>query len=178
MSSKHCWLNTKTPSEAAEIVGTVEKANYFAHSIREIQNAILATLNMNYHITTHVFINNNKARILFYDTCCEIWLPCECEEMDDIKIRQILAHELGHLIYNFDKLKTPEILEKLKRTDNEELRAWEFAFHLVKKKSDEHRSNKAINKHIFTKDEILSSITALVRKKRPTILNDLMRILK
>jgi Zn-dependent peptidase ImmA (M78 family) len=113
--------------------------------------------------------------IVFYDRCCEIRLPCDCEEMDDIKIRQILAHELGHLIYNMDNLKTPEVLEQAGRTDAEELFAWEFAFYLIKKKSDEHRSNREIGRHIFTLDELKQSIISLVRKKKPEILDELTK---
>jgi len=175
MSNKYIGLGKKTPAEAAGIVGSVEKYNYLAHSIREIQTAILKTHGFDYLITTYVSRSNAKAMITFYDRCCEIRLPYDIEDMDDIKIRQILAHELGHLIYNLDKLKTPEVLEQAGRTNAEELFAWEFAFYLIKKKSDEHRSNKEISKHIFTLDELKQSIISLVRKKKPEILDDLTR---
>jgi hypothetical protein len=178
MEDKYSELNRKTPTEVVGIIGNVEKYNYLAHTIREIQLAILKTAGINYHITTYVSANSTKAKITFYDRCCEIRLPCDCEEMDDIKIRQILAHELGHLVYNIDKLKEPEIFENLERTDNEELFVWEFAFHLIKKKSDDHRNNKEISKHIFTRDELKRSIITLVRKKKPAILDELNRLIK
>jgi hypothetical protein len=170
-------LNKKTPKEAAEIIGSVEKHSYLAHAIRAIQLAILKTKGKNFPIATFVGSNNKKSAIHFFDGGCEIRLPQDCQEIDDIKIRQILAHELGHIIYNIYRLETPEIIEKEICTDEEELRAWEFAYHLVKKKSDEHRSNKVINKHIFEKADLIQSITALVRDKRPTILDELIQYL-
>lgn len=176
-AGQYCDLDKKTPAEVAEIVGNVEKHGYLAHAIRAIQLAILRTKAKNYHISTYVAKNGTKSAIHFFDGGCEIRLPHDCQEIDDIKIRQILAHELGHIIYNIDKLETPEVIEKAKHTDEEELQAWEFAYHLVKKKSDEHQSNKAINKHIFKKADLIQSIKALVRNKRPTILDELTRYL-
>jgi len=43
MYDKFKDLKDKTPEEAAEIVGKVEKDNYLAHSIRQIELAILKT---------------------------------------------------------------------------------------------------------------------------------------
>jgi hypothetical protein len=69
-------------------------------------------------------------------------------------------------------------IEKSKRTNEEEKCAWEFAYHLIKKKSDEHRDNMAIKKHVFTLDALKASIISLVKKKKPEILNELLGAIK
>ena len=52
MLDKYKNLSTKSPKEAADIVGEVEKRNYLAHTIRDIELAILRTQGKHYHIIT------------------------------------------------------------------------------------------------------------------------------
>jgi len=164
----------KSPQEAAEIVGTVEKCNYLAHSIRQMELHILRKQSKHYHIITQSSIQSKISRTYFHDMCCVIFLPAECEEMDDKKIRFILAHELGHLVYNIEKLTNPEILDSAKSSSDEEVYAWEFAFHLVKKKSDEYKENVVKNKFVYGVKELKATLSILLKDKVGTKTYDIL----
>jgi len=172
ISDKYKDIGTKSPKEAAEIVGVVEKRNYLAHTIRDIEYAILQKHSKHYRIITCTSLNTKKSKIIFFDRGCEIWLTCECEEMDERKIRLILAHELGHLVYNIDKLKNPEILEGTVRSTKEEIYAWVFAYYLIDKKSAEHKSDMGRGKFIYHHGELKDSLTSILKnlkKQEPEI---------
>jgi len=155
----------RSPKEEASGIGKVEKSSYFAHSIRKIEQIIREKLNKHYRIITHVSKSATKASIRYFDQCCEIHLPAECEEMDDEKIRLTLAHELGHLVYNIEMLKNPEILDNMPTTNEEEQYAWEFAFYLVKTKSDEHRSNIRQDKFVYDDYKLKQMLSAVTKEK-------------
>jgi hypothetical protein len=140
-----------TPEDAAGVVCEVEKRNYLAHSIREIENALSKhPYFRHYRIITRVPPNNDGgALILFRIKCCEILLPSNCETMDDRKIRLALGHELGHLVRNMDKLDDPEVLDNNSPPKEEEIYAWEFAYHLIRLKSDEHRK-RGLTEFVYT----------------------------
>jgi len=168
----------RSPKEEASGIGKVEKSSYFAHSIRKIEQIIREKLNKHYRIITHVSKSATKASIRYFDQCCEIHLPAECEEMDDEKIRLILAHELGHLIYSIERLKNPEILDNMPTSNEEEQYAWEFAFYLVKTKSDEHRSNIRQNKFIYDDYDLKKMLSAIVKEKaKPEVYDSIVKSL-
>jgi hypothetical protein len=176
MENKYIGLNERSPKEAAVVVGKVEKSNYLAHTIREIELAILKTRGIHYHIITYASNTQNRtAKIHFSDQCSIIRLPSECGEMDDKIIRLILAHELGHLVYNFDNLKTPEILENSKPSDEEEGFAWVFAYHLINIKSDQHRSDIRRNQFVYDGGDLKRALSNIVKKKKPEIHDIVMR---
>ena len=178
MRNKYKGLNNKSPEEAAKVVGEVEKSNYLAHSIREIQQAILRNKGENYHIISRIVgAGSSTSKVFFFNKGCEIFLPHECEEMDDKKIRLILAHELGHIVFNIENLMNPEILENTEASNEEEFYAWKFAFNLIKMKSDEHRSNSRQSKFIYHDDDLKSQLSALVKSKKPEIYNDVVKSL-
>lgn len=156
-------LKNKTSKDAAEIVGKVAKDNYLAHSIRQIELAILKTQSIRYHIFT--FASRLEAsKIFFSERYCAISLQEGHDDMVDEKIRLILAHELGHLIYNIDKLKDCERLNKEKKTDDEEKYSWEFAFHLINMKSAEHKSNQWQKKYVYDDCELKNMLSAILKK--------------
>jgi len=175
--SKYEGLGGKSPKEAANIVGDVDKRNYLAHSIREIELAILRTQGKHYHIITYTSETNKKSWILFRDRACEIRLTSACEGMDDRIIRLILAHELGHLVYNIEMLKNPEILEKKVPSDDEEIYAWQFAFHLINKKSVEYHENIQGKKFIYPAGELKNSLTAILQERNPNICHNVIKSL-
>jgi len=168
-----------SPEEDAKRIGMIEKSNYLAHSIRKIEQEIRKKLNKHYRIITHVPLVAKKASIHFFDQCCEIHLPSECEEMKDEQIRLILAHELGHLIFNIKDLKNPEILDNKEATNEEEQYAWAFAYHLIRIKSDEHRSNFRQKNFIYEYSDLKDKFSALVKKKaKPEVYQSLVQSLK
>ena len=166
---KYKDLSAKNPKEAAGIVGVVEKRNYLAHTIRDIELAILQAYGKHYHIITYTSQNSKKSKITFFDRACEIRLTCECEEIDERKIRLILAHELGHFVHNIDKLKNPEILENTVRSDEEEIYAWKFAYHLIDKKSAEHKDDMRRGKFVYSHGELKQSLTSILKDRKPEI---------
>lgn len=169
--SKYEGLRGKSPKEAAEIVGEVDRRNYLAHSIRDIEFAILRKQRMHYHIITYASETCKKSKIIFFDNCCEIRLTCECDEIDERRIRLILAHELGHLVYNIDKLKNPEMLENVVPSDKQEIYAWLFAYHLINNKSFEHENDIQRKKFIYRPGELKQSISFILKDRKPEIYN-------
>jgi len=162
-------LSEKSPKEAASIVGEVDRRNYLAHSIRDIELAILKTQGRHYHIITYTSENSRKSKITFYDQCCEIRLTCEYNDMDERRIRLVLAHELGHLVYNIDKLKNPEILENVVPSDTEEIYAWQFAYHLIDKKSVEHKEDMQRKKFVYPSGELKKSVISILKDRKQEI---------
>jgi len=98
--------------------------------------------------------------------------------MNDEQIRLILAHELGHLVFNIENLKTPEILDNTPASIEEEQDAWLFAYYLVRTKSDEHKSNIRQNKFKYDDYVLKDKVVSLVKKKQPEILDMVIQHLK
>jgi hypothetical protein len=177
MADKYLGISGKSPKEAARIVGEVDRRNYLAHSIRDIEFAILNTQGRHYHIITYASKTSQSSKIIFYDKCCEIRLTCEYNEIDERSIRLVLAHELGHLIYNMDKLRNPEVLENVKTTDKEEIYAWQFAYHLIDKKSFDHEDNARKKKFVYQHGELKTSLTSIFKNKKRDIYSEVMKSL-
>jgi hypothetical protein len=173
--NKYKNLSSKSPKEAADIVGKVDVRNYLAHSIRDIEFAILQTQDRHYHIITYTSETSRKSKIIFYDQCCEIRLTCECNEIDERRIRLVLAHELGHLVCNIDKLKNPELLENVLPSDKQEIYAWQFAYHLINMKSSEHEHNKQQKKFIYGSGELKQSIDSILKDRKKEIYEAVMK---
>jgi hypothetical protein len=160
-------LSTKSVKDAAAIIGEVDQANYLAHSIREIQKILLAR-GKAYHITTFASPRNQQAKVIFYKSACEILLSHvskSCKELSPSETRLILAHELGHLVCNIDRL--DELANSNPNTYSssidEELYAWEFAYHLIVKKSEYHRDIKDRSDFIYDPEELKRDIKHLLR---------------
>ena len=176
-------LNKKSPQEAADIVGKVSRRNYLAHTIRDIELAILLTQKIHYHIIKLASETNRLSKIYFCEQGCEIWLASDEIVTDERKIRLILAHELGHLIHNIDKLKDTDHLNKICNrvkqggiNKDEEIYAWDFAFFLIFKKSLEHQNDikNQKGKFVYKPGELKKSIVDILRESNPEILDDVM----
>jgi hypothetical protein len=168
MYRKYDDLADKEPKKCAEIVGKVRKENYLAHTIREIEYAIRRLKGSGFAILT--FRGESKiSKISFFSKGCEIRLPRECDELDDKVIRLTLAHELGHLVFNFDKLDNPEQLNILKTSDAEEKFAWIFAYYLIIEKSKMYSNTHAYQKFVYREGELKSTVRSLIDKKTDTI---------
>jgi len=172
---KYHNLGEKGPEEAAKIVGVVEKRNYLAHSIREIELAILRTQHKHYQVITYKSEVNANSEIYFFDKCCEIRLANTCDQIDERKLRLILAHELGHLVKNINKLGTAASLKTIKYSNEEEIFAWEFAFHLIHEKSEEYKSSIKRNSFVYSDKELKKSLTSILEKNKPEILSEVMK---
>jgi len=167
------------PEAAAEIFGVVRKNNYLAHTIREIGYVIYRESGKNYHIVTHTSETlKDSSKIMFYNRGCTIFLPFDSEDMDDKAIRLILAHELGHIIYNVNKLNDFSFVGFRDAPTEEELFAWRFAYYLIGRKSDEISRDVERKRYIYTGDELKRSLFATVRKNMPKIYDDIKKTFK
>jgi hypothetical protein len=172
-------VSEQNSKEAAKIVGVVDKNNYLAHSIREIEHALVGKpLSMHYHILTHVPEpgRRKKGCVGFFDNCCIIMLPSECEDIDEKRVRLVLAHELGHLVYNITQLKKPELFGfGRKPSEDEEVFAWEFGYHLIKFKSEDNEK-EGRNKFVYFTGELERSLASIL-KDQPEIYQRLVKSL-
>jgi Zn-dependent peptidase ImmA (M78 family) len=172
--SRYEGLPLLPPAAAAAVVCEVEKRNYLAHSIREIENALSKPPYFkHYRIITSVPPNKNSGAVILYRVnACEILLPSNCEKMDDKKIRLSLGHELGHLVRNMDKLRDSKILDHHVPSDEDELLAWEFAYHLIRLKGEQDKA-RGSRTFFFSEEDLKKTLRDLVMEKNPTIYNRL-----
>jgi len=84
---------------------------------------------------------------------------------------------LGHLVFNIDKLKNPEILEEELPSDEQEIYAWQFAYHLIDRKSLEHENNMQQKKFVYQPGELKASITAILKDRKPEIYDAVIKSL-
>ena len=159
-------------------MGDVEKSNYLAHTIREMELALMRTRCLHYNIYVYVANNCQKSKITFFDYCCEIRLTMDSNSMDDKELRLILAHELGHLIRNFDRLKNPEVLANNTPSPDAETYAWIFAYHLITEKSNYYSRTHGSGKFIYRAVDLEETLSRLVRARNPAIHSDVMRGIK
>jgi Zn-dependent peptidase ImmA (M78 family) len=179
MQHKYDGLAQKSSVDAAKVVCEVEKRNYLAHSIREIENALSKYPYFKlYRIITRVPPNNNGgALILFHEKQCEILLPSNCEKMDDKKIRLSLGHELGHLVRNLDKLDDAAVLDNNSPPKEEEIFAWEFAYHLIRLKGEQDKARGSME-FVFDDEELKRTLRDLVMDKNPEIYKDFPKFMR
>jgi hypothetical protein len=79
--------------------------------------------------------------IAYFQQGCDIYLAGECEAADERLARLALAHELGHLVKNIDRL---ELLSGFVwPAPEEDVCAWVFAYHLVLAKGAMHERSSA-----------------------------------
>ena len=170
-------MSSKLPEEAARIVGEVDRHNYFAHSIRDIQKAIFQLKNgLRYHIYTHLTDVGRDTAIVFnrHFGGCDIILSYQHEDSKEADIRIALAHELGHLVREIDNLENMDGI--CDYSVEEEIFAWKFAFYLVREKSRIHKEDIERGKHIFTDTELRRSMSiALKGLKDPKVYETLKK---
>jgi len=180
MATKYDGMNRDDPQKAAEIVGQVEKTNYLAHTIRETECAIHMKFGRHYHIITYTS-GLKYAKTLFCSWGCLIRLPeglCENETGDnrDRRLRLVLAHELGHLVYNINELKNPVIHNDVRKIPSEEeVYAWAFAYCLIDKKSNYHRDDRQKDKFVYKDCELKNSLTHILDKQVETAKDESLR---
>lgn len=163
-----------TEEQAAEELGCVRKDNFLAHTIRDLESKILKEKGKMYQIQTYKSQSKNF-NCDFFDHGCTIRIPANYENMQDGEIRVRLAHELGHIVRNIDKLDNPEFLRKKlegKEKIAEEIYSWKFAYLLIQKKSREYDEN--VYKKFVYKDEYLAAlIQGLIKDMDPEIYREL-----
>ncbi|GBU21232.1 hypothetical protein R80B4_01121 [Fibrobacteres bacterium R8-0-B4] len=181
MDKRYDSINRDDPQKAAEIVGMVGKTNYLAHSIRETELIIHRKTGIHYHIVTYTS-NLKSAVIYFIQNACIIRLPldlCENELGDnrDRRLRLVLAHELGHLIYNINELNTLAIRDRHRKvTVEEEVYTWAFAYCLIDIKSDYHKDTRQSDSFIYESGDLKNSLIHILDKQVETETNlDLKR---
>ena len=166
-----------SPEDLAQRFVQVKKYNYLAHTIREIELEVHRVVGWGYHIVTRASTGlNDGSRIFFHKGGSIIFLPAASEEMDDREIRLVLAHELGHIIYNLDKLGA--IRGVRSPTEDEELFAWRFAFYLIKEKSLAYGRDIDVGRYIHDVGDLKRVLERMVKKKQPSLHEAIKRFLK
>jgi len=160
-------LSNKLPEEVARRFGIVEGHNFFAHTIREIELFILEEQHRHYHIITAMSDKITVTETDFYELCCEIRIATIPGDEDDCRLRLSLAHELGHLVYNIDKL--DEATNSSKASHDEECWAWRFAYALTMVKSHEHEKNKNLVKFIYNPKQLLAILLGHLKDRKPNV---------
>lgn len=168
-----------TAQEAAEKFGSVRKDNYLAHTIKDIERYVLTHEGKCYPILIYPSeVRHFKCD--FHKKYCAIRMPRDCDGIDVGEIRLRLAHELGHIITNMDKLgdlgrlNAPRTEEEI---GNEEIEAWTFAFLLLRKKSQEHQS-RIYDPFIHKDTALIDIIVDLVKSFKPAVSKTLERRLR
>lgn len=141
-----------SPHDLAREFALVESTNILAHSIRKIEDKIFNMardndIGFNYHISIRINEEVAKSNCIFAERGCTIFLPKQENDIpspDEIKnLRLCLAHELGHIALHLEHILDPDEMKKYYGDKNiqEEADAWEFAYELIKSKSDFYKGN-------------------------------------
>jgi hypothetical protein len=133
-----------------------------------MQRTILRAHGLHYHINTHMDERVKETCIAFHELGCDIYMAGECEGIDERAVRLTLAHELGHLVLKIDGLRGLVGRVPLASPDDE-VYAWEFAYHLVMTKSDLHERDIERKKHIFRPDELKTFMAPILSRTAPDV---------
>ncbi|MDR2579229.1 MAG: hypothetical protein LBC70_10560 [Chitinispirillales bacterium] len=167
-----------SPKEAARHFSVIREGNCFAHTIREMERKIYELTGdkrIPFHITIKQSLaTNGGSAIVFYHSGCTILLPDDCPNQNNKDVRFILAHELGHISYNAEKLGI--ITGRTSPLPDEEIYAWEFAYHLTEIRSNGYR-NGVGQEHIFGDDDLGKLLIYNVKKQRPDIYENMKSFL-
>jgi hypothetical protein len=153
-------------AEIADGVGKMERHNYLAHTIRHIEHKLLTLNEKPYRVIAHPIEKARETRIEFANDCCDIFLDHTCEYRDDRDLRLMFAHELGHLVFNFGKIKgdVPSHSGKDASVEQEAF-AWAFAYHLILTKSEEYKKI-GYNQFVYDPNELKATLFRLMGEIR------------
>jgi hypothetical protein len=146
--------DTKNPKRDANNFAKIKRHNYLAHTIREVEHEIHLRKRISYHVATKMVDVVDYASItFFYRSGCIIFLPEDCEKINNEDARLVLAHELGHISYNIDGIEQMSGLN-VSPPNEEECYAWLFAHSLIYAKSDDYKNGVGIDEYIYSDDEL------------------------
>lgn len=177
LGDKYEDLSGKSAEETAEIVGRVEKSNFLAHSIREIELALLIKRRVHFHIVTVMSSRFRGSGVWFSESGCEIRIRYPDADLDHgafppfMGVRLVLAHELGHLTYNFDhipnlmKMSNPLVVRQYPAA--QEVYAWRFARRLIMVKGEEHKKSRRHPEFVYETEAINRFLMWRLRGKIP-----------
>ena len=189
MGNKFEDIQQKNTKDAAYLASEIEKSNFLAHTIREVETAVSFIRKMHYRVVTYESPEAKTSSSIFFERCCEIQLvpipkniaPTN-EDEKDRQIRLTIAHELGHLFFNIDKLDQFEVLNKRKVAPEEEVYAWVFAYHMIDKKSEHHKNSVRLKKHSYSNFVLKNSLDLILdnpaSKIDTTIVKEIKEALK
>ena len=159
----------KDPIGDARRLAMINRHNYLAHTIREMEYIIhcASAARPSYHITTKMTETRNCSSVVFfYNRGCTIFLPCERIDMKDEDIRLITAHELGHISYDIDNLESKTGFN-VSPSDDEEYYAWAFAHSLLDAKSDGYKDGVGKDEYIYHFDDLDKLLMSNVKRQQP-----------
>jgi Zn-dependent peptidase ImmA (M78 family) len=152
------------PKKAAKEAAWIDKSNYLAHTIRSLEYSISRVRRKPFVIVVRKGCRKTKADFHDSKSYCDIFLADATEQMDDKSFRLILAHELGHVFYNFDSLKEVGFSFDSEHTHiEEEVYAWVFAYWLIFEKSERFKSRDGDKCFIYEGNELKQALLTLIR---------------
>jgi hypothetical protein len=155
------------PKSDATSFAKIKEYNYLAHSIREMEHEIHRRKRITYHVAIKMVDTVDYASITsFYRCGCIIFLQNECEGISRKDIRLVLAHELGHISYNIERIDQMSGLN-VSPPDDEEWYAWSFAYYLLDTKSNSYKDGVGIDEYIYRDDELYKLLMHNVIRLQP-----------
>jgi len=157
----------KDPVGDARRFAKINRHNYLAHTIREMEHDIHARKRLSYHITVKMTdMRNCASTVFFYKHGCTIFLPSNPDDMGDEDVRLIMAHELGHISHNIDNIESLRG-NNVSPTDDEEYYAWLFAYGLLHAKSNSYEDGVGTDEYIYRGDELHKLLMRNVIRQKP-----------
>jgi hypothetical protein len=175
------------PEGVARIFGSVQKTNFLAHATRGIELDISKRLNVSkskaktshFRIIPILSDQCRQACCLLDESGCTILInPWDSDLNHEdfpcyLGIRLVLAHELGHLTYNIDKIGEAmnggsKRLGFRSYNGEEEVYAWRFARALVQVKSEEHRKSRRNPEYVYELDTVNRFLGQHLKDKIPS----------
>ena len=140
--------------DCARFFSRIEPENCLAYTIRKIEK-VFYCLRRGRRYPIFLFeTKEDLPNALFpFEGCC--YIRIRAEGVPPQTIRLCLAHELGHLVYDFRSGSSHE--ESLEA----EIFSWVFAYNLIKEKSDDYKRRQTYKEFQYSDRELKDSILAL-----------------
>jgi hypothetical protein len=154
------------PEDLAKFFGSIEEAdNYLAHSIRKIEKFFFEDKLKRKHaypIQIQEIARDNYT-VEFCERGCVIRIFIDGIKPQVIRLR--LAHELGHIVYDYyDKNSHKRNSSRDRTSLKEEFFCWVFAYNLIKTKSDEYKNVNGFSNFRYNDSELAKSILVFAEK--------------
>jgi len=156
----------ENPQETAKQAAWIEKQNHFAHTIRLLERSISVARRKPFIIVVRYNIGAKVTKTDFNSSksYCDIFLDDTAGLVDQKTFRLILAHELGHVFYNFDEIKNAGfVFDSEDAPMEEEIYAWVFAYWLVFEKSEMFKIRGGDNESIYEGKELKQALFTFLR---------------
>jgi len=166
----------ENPREAGKEAAWIDKKNQLAHTIRKLEQCVTKMRRRPFVIRVKNDAPEGMTRVDFNGkwNYADIFLDTATEHLENVKFRLTLAHEIGHIYFNYDALRGAEFtFSSFDATIGEEVYAWAFAFWLVFEKGEMFRERGGDPTCIYAKDDLKTALKYLILDSRKPNKEDL-----